>query len=93
MREKTDNVFSLLIEENRIHELDHIFKFMTGYNFNFFVGKKMNIQMTMSYDFHKCQNSGEIIAQITMSLNIMKKSYSRLGVHKSRDFQRNKESN
>ena len=43
MREKTENVFSLLIEENRIHELDHIFKFMTGYNFNFFVGKNEHL--------------------------------------------------
>ena len=37
--EKTENVFSLLIEEKRIHELDHIFKFMTGYYFIFFIEK------------------------------------------------------
>ena len=30
VREKTENIFSLLIEDNRIHELDHIFKFLTG---------------------------------------------------------------
>ena len=29
-RDETENVFSLLIKENRTHELDHIFKFLTG---------------------------------------------------------------